>query len=70
MNYIVLAMQIEQIVLGAWGGIVVKATSRRVPGSIPGDVTGFFSDIPCERTVALGLTQPLVKMITRNISWG
>jgi len=26
---------------GAWGG----ATSRTVPGSIPGGVTGFFSDI-------------------------
>ena len=27
---------------GAWGGVVVKATSRRVPGSIPGH-WGFFS---------------------------
>ena len=37
------------------------ATSRAVPGSIPGGVTGFFSDIfPSERTMALGSTQPLV----------
>jgi hypothetical protein len=34
-----------------------------VPGSIPGGVTGFFSDIfPSDRTMALGSTQPLVKM--------
>ena len=48
--------------LGAWGGVVVKA------GSIPGSVTGFFSDIsPSDRTMALRSTQPLVKMSTRNI---
>jgi hypothetical protein len=40
-------------------------------GSIPGGVTGLFSDIsPSDRTVALGLTQPLVKMSTRNIPGG
>jgi hypothetical protein len=44
------------------------ATSRTVPGSTPGGVTGFFSDIfSSERTKALGSTQPLVKMSTRNI---
>jgi hypothetical protein len=44
------------------------ATSRKVPGSIPGGVTGFFSDIsPSECSVALRSTQPLVKMNTRNI---
>jgi hypothetical protein len=44
---------------------------RTVPGSIPGGVTGFFSDIfPSDRTMALGLTQPLVKMSTRNIGGG
>jgi hypothetical protein len=47
------------------------ATSRTVPGSILGGVTGFFSDIfPSDRTMALGSTQPLVKMSTRIISWG
>jgi hypothetical protein len=46
-------------------------TSRTVPGSIPGGVTGFFSDMfPSDRTMALGSTQPLVKMSARNISWG
>jgi hypothetical protein len=44
------------------------ATSRTVPGSIPGGVTAFFSDIsPSDRTMALGSTQPPVKMSTRNI---
>jgi len=53
--------------MGAWGGVVVKA----VPGSIPGGVTGICSDIfHSDRTMALGSTQPLVKMSTRNISWG
>ena len=34
-------------------------------------VTGLFSDIfPSDRTMALGSIQPLVKMSTRNISWG
>ena len=47
------------------------ATSRTVPGSIPSGVTGFFSDIfPSDRTMILGLTQPLVKMSTRNIPGG
>ena len=42
-----------------------------VPGSIPGGVTGFFSDIfPSDCTMALGSTQPLVKMSTRNIPGG
>jgi hypothetical protein len=47
------------------------ATSRTVPGSTPGGVTGSFSDIfPSDRTMTLGPTQPLVKMSARNISWG
>jgi len=47
------------------------ATSRTVPGFIPCGVTGFFSDIfPSDRTMALGSTQLLVNMSTRNIPWG
>jgi hypothetical protein len=47
------------------------ATSRTVPGLIPGGVTGFFSDLsPSDRPMALGSTQPLVKMIKRNIPGG
>ena len=42
-----------------------------VPGSIPGNVTGFFSDIfPSDQTMALGSTQPLMKMSIRNIPGG
>jgi hypothetical protein len=45
------------------------ATSRTVTESIPGGVTGFFSDVsPSERSMALGSTQPLVKMSIRNIA--
>ena len=44
------------------------ATSRMVPGSIPGGNTGIFSDIsPSDLSMALGSTQPLVKMSTRYI---
>jgi hypothetical protein len=48
-----------------------SATSRTVLGSIPGVVTGIFSDIfPSGRTMALESTQPLVKMSARNIPEG
>jgi len=30
----------------------------------------FYRHIPSGHTVALGLTQPLTEMSTRNISWG
>jgi hypothetical protein len=47
------------------------ATSQTVPGSIPGGVNGFFSDIfPSDHTTTLGLTQPRVKISTRNIPGG
>jgi hypothetical protein len=47
------------------------ATTRKVPGSIPGGVTVFFSDIfPSDRTMPLGSTQLLVQMSTRNIPGG
>ena len=45
------------------------ATSRKVAGSIPDGVTGIFHLYnPSGRTVALGSTQPLIEMSTRNIS--
>jgi hypothetical protein len=47
------------------------ATNRNVAGSIPDGVTGIFPwHNRFGRTVALGLTQPLTEMSTRNISWG
>jgi len=46
------------------------ATSRKVMGSIPDGVTGIFHwHNPSGCTLALGLTQPLTEMSTRNISW-
>ena len=47
------------------------ATSRKVAGSIPKSVTGISHwHNPSDRTLALGLTQLLTEMSTRNISWG
>jgi len=47
------------------------ATSRKVAGSISDGVIGIFHwHCPFSRTMALGLTQPLTEMSTRNISWG
>jgi len=44
------------------------ATSRKVAGSIPDDVIGIFHwHNPSGRTMALGSTQPLTEMSTRNI---
>jgi len=46
------------------------ATSRKVAGSIPNYVTGFFHwHKPSGRTMALGSTQPLTEKSTRNVSW-
>jgi hypothetical protein len=46
-------------------------TSRKVAGSIPDGVTGIFHwHNPSGRTMALGLTQSLTEMSTRNIFWG
>jgi len=47
------------------------ATSRKVAGSIPDGVIEIFQlHNPTGRTMALGSTQPLTEMSTRNISWG
>jgi hypothetical protein len=49
--------------------LVLISVSRTVPGSIPGGVTGFFSDIsPSDRSMKS--SQPLVKMSTRNTPGG
>jgi len=48
-----------------------RDTSRKVAGSIPDGVTGVLQGYnPSGRTMALGSTQPLIVMGTRNISWG
>ena len=47
------------------------AISRKVADSIPDGVTGIFHwHNPSGRTMALGLTQPLTEISTRNIFWG
>jgi hypothetical protein len=47
------------------------STSRKVAGSIPERVIGIFRwHNPFGRTIALGSTQPLTEMSTRNTSWG
>ena len=46
------------------------ATNRKVAGSIPDDVIGIFHrHNPSDRTMALGLTQPLTELSIRSISW-
>ena len=45
-------------------------TSRKVAGFFPMMSLEFFIDNPSGRTMALGSTQPLTEMSTRNISWG
>jgi len=46
-------------------------TPEEVMGSIPDDIIGiFYWYNPSGRTMALGSTQPLTEMSTRNISWG
>jgi len=46
------------------------ATSQKTVGSIPDGVIGIFHwHNPSSYTMALGSTQPLKKMSTRNISW-
>jgi hypothetical protein len=47
------------------------ATNQKVPASIPDGVVRIFHwHNPSGRTMALGLTEPLTQMSTRNISWG
>jgi len=47
------------------------ATSWKVADSIPDSVNGFFNlHNPSGRTIALGLTQALTEMSTKNVSWG
>jgi hypothetical protein len=47
------------------------ATSRKVAGSIPNEVIGFFnSPNPSSRTIALKSTPPLTEMSARNLPGG
>jgi hypothetical protein len=56
--------------MGGGAAVAHCATNRQVAGSIPDGVSGFFHwHNPVGRTMALGSTQPLTEMNTRNISW-
>jgi len=58
---------------GMWWHIWFRhcGTNQKVKGSIPDGVIGIFHwHNPSVHTTALGLTQPLTEMSTRNISWG
>jgi hypothetical protein len=49
----------------------VYKTNSEGRGSIPDGVTGIFHwHNPSGCTMAMGSTQPLTEMSTRNISWG
>jgi hypothetical protein len=46
-------------------------TSPKAAGSIPDDVTPFFNwPDPSSRSTALGSTQPLIEMTTKNLPGG
>jgi hypothetical protein len=46
------------------------ATSRKIVGSSPDEVDFFNLSNPSSHTVALGSTQPLTEMSTRNLPGG
>jgi hypothetical protein len=49
----------------------MEATSRKVAGSIPDEIIGFFSwPNPSSRSMALGSIQPLTEISTRNLPGG
>jgi hypothetical protein len=62
--------------VGVWGArwrswLRHCITNRKVAGSIPDGVIGILHwHTAFGRTMALGSTQPLTEMSTRNISWG
>jgi hypothetical protein len=48
--------------------LINPVINLKVMGSIPDEVIGFFNwPKPSSRTMALGLTQPLTEMSTRNL---
>jgi hypothetical protein len=66
--------RLAHIITGVRGGAVGWGTAlqnQKVVGSIPDGAIGIFHwHNPSSCTLALGLTQPLTEMSTRNISWG
>jgi hypothetical protein len=65
-----LSKEIKEFIISFnWLWLRHYAKSRNIAGSIPDDVIGF-SDWrnPSSRAMALGSTQPLTEMSTRNLS--
>jgi hypothetical protein len=64
----------ERVIWGTWelsSWLRHYATSRKVAGSIPDEVIGFFNGPnPPSRSMALWSTQPLTEMSTRNLPGG
>jgi hypothetical protein len=56
--------------MGARGGAVVKALRYKSEGRGIDYVRIFHWHNPSGRTMALGSTQRLTEMSTRNVSWG
>jgi hypothetical protein len=51
--------------------VVALVYNPKVAGTIPDEITGFFSrPNPSSRNMALGLTQPLKEMSTKNLRGG
>jgi hypothetical protein len=64
-------MEDKSCVRGSVVGWRHYATSRKVVGSIPDEAIALFSwPNPSSRTMALGLTQLLTEMSTRNLPGG
>jgi hypothetical protein len=68
-QYIFKHKNIKGIAVTQW--LRFSPTNRKVAGSSPDDVIGFFRwHNPSDHTMALGSTQPPTEMSTRSISWG
>jgi hypothetical protein len=72
-NYLIIKYTLIRKTFTYFNGINIFwhcATSRSVASSIPDGVIGIFHwRNPSGRTMALGSTQPVTEMFTRNISW-
>jgi hypothetical protein len=55
---------------GARFGVVVEALRYKPDVRFPMVSLDFFIDNPSGRIMALGSTQPLTEISTKNISWG
>jgi hypothetical protein len=61
----------ETEIFVSFGWLRHYATCRKVAGSSPDEIIGFFNlSNPSSLTMTLGSTEPLTEMSTRNISGG